>query len=80
MNGPLSFDDQGSISGLTASTLNPRTYGDRVFDSLSGFHSVSRGSRQSGSAFVSIPRIRVDDCGVLRIMGQRSPKSVSKLT
>ena len=36
------LDDQSSISGSAASTLDLGTHGDRVFDSLSGFHSVSR--------------------------------------
>ena len=39
------LDDQSSISGSVALTLDLGTYGDRVFDSLSGFHSVLRGSR-----------------------------------
>ena len=38
------LDDQSSISGLAASTLDLGTHDDWVFDSLSGFHSVSRGS------------------------------------
>ena len=57
------LDDQSSISGSDVATLDPETHGDRVFDSLSGFHSVSRGSRRSGSAYVSTPSIRADDCG-----------------
>ena len=39
------LDDQRNILGSAASTIDCGTYGNRVFDSLSGFHSVSRGSR-----------------------------------
>ena len=73
------LDEQSSISRLVASTLDHGTHGDRVFDSLSGFHSVLRGSRRSGSASISTPRIRSDDCGGLRAVGQRGPQSVSRL-
>ena len=39
------LDEHSSIAGSAASTLDPGTYGDRVFDSLSGFYSVLRGSQ-----------------------------------